>query len=160
MKIYGGFYAGVGRNKKKRRTLFRKFKKENYDLICLQETYMSKKDIFDIKNDWGINFHLAEGTNNSKGLITLFGKNVDFSKVTCVHENKRCLVSHIVSDDTSFAIVNIYAPCISAEKLEFLNEIKLLIDQTSSDLCNHLLFNSPEILQQADCEKMFLNRIR
>ena len=31
------------RNKKKRRTLFRKFKKENYDLICLQETYMSKK---------------------------------------------------------------------------------------------------------------------
>ena len=39
------------RNKKKRRTLFRKFKSDKYDIICLQETYLSKKDIYDIRNE-------------------------------------------------------------------------------------------------------------
>ena len=127
------------RNKKKRRTLFRKFKSDKYDIICLQETYLSKKDIYDIRNEWGINFHLAEGTNNSKGLITLFSKYIDFSNIECIHASERCLISNITIDGTLFAIVNIYAPCISTEKIEFLNFIKLNINQLCTDLSNQLI---------------------
>ena len=127
------------RNKKKRRTLFRKFRSAKYDIVCLQETYLSKKDIFVIKNEWGVNFHLAEGSNKSKGLLTLFGNDIVLSNTQRVFVNERCLISHLVIDGSLFAIVNVYAPCISTEKVEFLNFINNSIKQTSLDLSNHLL---------------------
>ena len=41
------------RNAKKRRSLFRQFKTNNYDIIGLQETYLTNNDINLIKNEWG-----------------------------------------------------------------------------------------------------------
>ena len=127
------------RKKKKRCALFRKFKTENFDIISLQETHLSKTDNSLIMREWGSSFHIAEGSNSSKGLLTLFGKNIDFSNTACVLENERCLISHLAIDDATFAFVNIYAPCVSTEKLAFLNSINGFIDQSSSKLCDHLM---------------------
>ena len=61
------------RNSKKRRTLFHLFRKNKYDIICLQESHLLKDDIDMIDKEWGPKFHIAEGTTRSKGLLTLFG---------------------------------------------------------------------------------------
>ena len=106
------------KNNYKQNAILQAFKELDFDIIALQETHLCENEYFQIESKWDGPCLFSEGTNNSKGLITLFGKNVDFSKVTCVLENKRCLVSHIVSDNTSFAIVNIDASCISAEKIK------------------------------------------
>ena len=127
------------RKKKKRYALFRKFKTEHFDIISLQETHLSKKDNSLIMREWGSNFHIAEGSNSSKGLLTLFGKNIDFSNTACVLENERCLISHLAIDDATFAFVNIYAPCVSTEKLAFLKSLNGFIDQSLSKLCDHLM---------------------
>ena len=70
------------RNKKKRRTLFHLFKKEKYDIIALQETYMlnNYNDTQILKKEWGDNFHLSQRTNHRKGLLFLYGESINFIK--------------------------------------------------------------------------------
>ena len=61
--------------------------------------------------------------------MTLFGKDIDLSNTECILVSERCLISHLVIDGSLFAFVNIYAPCISREKIEFLNLIKNNVKQ-------------------------------
>ena len=42
--------AGL-RGKKKRRTLFHLFKRDKYDIICLQETHMINKDLYRLQKE-------------------------------------------------------------------------------------------------------------
>lgn len=56
------------KNVKKRRSLFSIFKREEYDIIGLQETHLTKNDRNSILREWGPNFHMSEGTNHSKGI--------------------------------------------------------------------------------------------
>ena len=64
------------RNVKKRRALFSQFRLGKYDVVGLQETHLNKKDIDMLKREWGTNFHISEGSNHSKGILTLFGKSI------------------------------------------------------------------------------------
>ena len=126
MKIISFNVRGI-RNQKKRRTLFHLFKRNKYDVICLQETHLVKNDLDIIKKDWGSEFHLAEGTTNSKGLLTLFGNGrLDFD-CFLIKENDRCLVSRLQVDDSIFFVFNVYAPCIIREKHVFLNNISDIV---------------------------------
>ena len=60
------------KNIKKRRALFSIFKKNDYDIIGLQESHLTNKDRKTILAEWGPNFHISEGTIHSKGILTLF----------------------------------------------------------------------------------------
>ena len=108
------------RNARKRRILFHNFKKEKYDIICLQETYLTKNDVSLIEKEWPSGFHMAEGSNKSKGLLTLFSKKVTNLPLSLVFVNERCLISLFSIDDLKFSVVNIYAPCTFSEKVKFL----------------------------------------
>ena len=105
------FNARGLRSIKKRRTLFYLFKKNKYDIICLQESHLLKSDSYLIQREWASKFHLAEGSKNSKGLLTLFSKTLADVSISIVKENERCLISKVISDDMNFNIVNVYAPC-------------------------------------------------
>ena len=115
------------RNRKKRRTLFHNFRKKNFDIICLQESHLLKSDVDMIEKDWGSKFHLSEGTKNSKGLLTLFGKNLQFSDLSLVKDHDRCLISNITFDELSFTVLNVYAPCSELDKHIFLNNVSDII---------------------------------
>ena len=121
---------------RKRRTLFHNFRKENYDIICLQETYITNKDVSLIKKEWPYGVHLSEGTNKSKGLLTLFSKNINETSITLKLVNERCLISFINTDTSNILIANVYAPCVVSEKSTFLNNIYTQISSFCSD---HLL---------------------
>ena len=64
------------RKLKTRKALFRTFKLMKIDIICLQETYLLNYDKECIEKEWAGKFHLSEGTNQSKGLLTLFNASV------------------------------------------------------------------------------------
>ena len=130
------FNARGLRTHKKRRALFHIFKKKNYDIICIQESHLIKSDSSLIDKDWCSKYHLAEGTKNSKGLLTLFNKRFQETSLFPIKVSDRCLISQLTIDNMSFYIVNVYAPCIDAEKYLFLNNITHYVNeiQPSQDL--------------------------
>ena len=67
--------------KLKRRTVFRTCLQ--YDIICLQETYITKEKYNEWKLDWKGQLEYLEGTNRSKGLIILLNEK---------YENVRLLI--------------------------------------------------------------------
>ena len=122
------------RNAKKRRSLFLQFKNNNYDVIGLQETYLTNNDINVIENEWGHNFHISEGTTHSKGLLTLFGSSIKACDVNIATKNERCLVSNIVIDKVQFCVANFYGPCIDSEKSLFLDKFKTSISKIYTEV--------------------------
>ena len=128
------------RKTKKRRALFHSFKRENFDIICLQETHLTKHDSIMLDREWGINYHLAEGSHNSKGLLTLFSSNLAaMSKASLIKTNERNMVSSILIDSSIFYIVNIYAPCVEGEKASFLTETMNSISDLKDLETNNLI---------------------
>ena len=121
------------RNAKKRRSLFRQFKTNNYDIIGLQETYLTNNDINLIKNEWGDNFHISEGTTHSKGLLTLFGSSIKYDDATIKTKNERCLISKITIDKVNMCVANFYGPCNDNEKCSFLGKFKTTINRIYTD---------------------------
>ena len=121
------------RSLKKRRSLFHLLNKNDYCIICLQETYLLKTDKHIIEKEWGSKFHLAEGSKRSKGLLTLLNNRFPVSCFSLVSESDRCITSKICIDDTCFYILNVYAPCINADKQLFLNKIVDNINQIQSN---------------------------
>ena len=128
------------RKTKKRRALFHSFKRENFDIICLQETHLTKHDSIMLDREWGINYHLAEGSHNSKGLLTLFSSTLAAtSKASLIKTNERNMVSSILIDSSIFYIVNIYAPCVEGEKASFLTETMNSISDLKDLETNNLI---------------------
>ena len=134
------------RNARKRRILFHSFKKEKYDVICLQECHLTSNDLHGIEKEWFHLVHLAEGSNNSKGLLTLFSKKIPSNNINLTLSSERCLISQITLNDTYLDIFNFYAPCITNEKTDFFISIKRLVNNyVSNDSSYYLLlgdFNS------------------
>ena len=120
------------RNLKKRRALFYQFKKGKYDIICLQETHLGKnyKDI--ISREWGADFHIAEGTSHSKGMLTLFSNKIKSDDIKVVIENDRCIVSILTINNVKLAVINVYCPCIVGEKNNFQKKIKSTVEDISA----------------------------
>ena len=122
------FNAQGLRNVKKLRALFREFKKKNFDIITIQETYLLKEDIPLIEREWEGPFFLSEGTKNSKGLLTLFRKSFKEEDIICTFSNDRIIMTSFNFDDNPLIIFNIYGPCGDKDKPIFLNDLSKLID--------------------------------
>ena len=133
------FNARGLRNSKKRKTIFYLLKNKKYDIICLQETYLSKNDSSTIEKEWGHSFHMSDGTNNSKGILTLFNnKSLGNCSLTLIDSSDRCLVSCIKFENSAFILVNVYAPCVQAEKIIFLDDISRVI----ANFCENTIYNT------------------
>ena len=112
---------------KKRRELFRKLKKDNLDIIALQETHLYNDDqMKDLINLWGGPAHYTPGTNRSKGLITLLHPRFSDKTFTKLWISDRVIISKINIGESTIIIVNVYCPCENGNKIDFL--IKLQTD--------------------------------
>ena len=108
----------------KQRTLFQIFKKENLDIIALQETHrFSKSDIRDLSNRWGSQIHHSPGTNHSKGLLTLLHPRLKEYTFSEVFNSDRCLISSLSLEKEPIYIVNVYSPCDNQNKTDFLDKL-------------------------------------
>ena len=58
----------------KRLAMFRFFKQQHYDIICQQETHLTKQDIPIWEKQWGGKIIYVEGTAHSQGEMILISK--------------------------------------------------------------------------------------
>ena len=128
------------RNAKKRKCLFKIFKDGRYDIIALQETHLLESDVDVIKREWGENFHLCAGTTRSKGLLTLFSKNISMNEVTYILGTDRVLISFLNCTAKPVLFINVYGPNGDKDKNIFLNNLQKLVDiGTKESACSNII---------------------
>ena len=115
------------RNITKRKVLFKKFKEYKYDVICLQETYITEEIVDQWKREWGGEFVYSVGTNRSKGQVILFRKNLPFN-FTVLYSSDRIIVVNLDTNSSSYCIVNAYAPSTTNSTHDFLNNLTGVIN--------------------------------
>ena len=92
--------------------------------MCLQETHLIDSDKDLLEKELGLNYHMSQGTKNSKGIITYFKSHNEYMKTEILYKNDRILISSLKINSKSLIIVNVYGPCINQEKIPFLKNIE------------------------------------
>lgn len=110
------------RNKRKRKTLFYKLKKNKYDVICLQECHVLEKDIDQWEREWNGKIYYSVSTNHSKGQMILLRRNFPFeSQFEAASE--RLLAINLFINEELLRIVNIYSPNDRMERRTFFKDL-------------------------------------
>ena len=106
------------RNKIKRKNIFTKFKKERYDFVCLQETYVSEDDKKLWEMEWGGQVLFSSGSKRSLGQLILIKKDIQLD-VKCIYKSARIITISFESTQGTIFLINAYAPNVPNEKHEF-----------------------------------------
>lgn len=114
------------KNNLKRQSMFRYFKKEHFDIVCVQESHITSKDAHIWEKQWGGKIVFHEGTSHSKGQLILFSKRfmLNVEKIEIIHSQERLLVANIKHSDYEFTLANVYAPNDTNEKICFYKKIE------------------------------------
>ena len=130
------------RSKKKRMQLFQWCKRMKFDVICIQESYVTVEVADTWKLEWGGELHFCEGTAHSGGQLILIRKGLDCIinvEVCC----KQILAISLKYNNEDIIIVNVYAPQVVKEKLIFFNRLQNIVDNfTIKNICVTGDFNS------------------
>lgn len=99
-----------GLNRKlKRKSIFNKCKQ--YDVICLQETYITKERFEEWKKDWpGSMVYTSSGSVHSRGQIILLNKSFQESDFETIVEKERILGIKLSFGNLQWKIFNVYGP--------------------------------------------------
>ena len=103
-----------------------------YDIILLQETYITKEKFNDWLLDWNGKFFFAEGSNKSNGLITLINSKFVYDDIELTIKKERIMSLKVVIQGTTYYFLNIYAPNLKKEKNSFLDELSSVISKINS----------------------------
>ena len=118
--------------KLKRKIIFSTCK--NYDICCLQESYITDSTSSLWKKEWEGPFFYIPGTNKSKGQIILLNKSLNLdSPPKIIHAEDRIIALELLIDSKTFSIINIYAPNCKKEKPYFFNQLGNLISNLEID---------------------------
>ena len=154
MKILNLNIRGLN-NPLKRKNCFQKFAK--YDICCLQETFITLKTANLWKSEWDGDFFYHPGTSNSGGLIILINNLFSCEGITKIEINERVLGVSFFLDKKSFVIYNIYAPASREQRVDFLEQLPLIINPILNDDCllfcgdfNNLLDNTLDNISGSD----------
>ena len=110
----------------KRRSLFRFIKENKYNLVCLQETYITKELCDKWKKEWGGEMFSHEFSSHSSGQIILMKKST-FDNVTLTYNSRRIQIVEFEIQSKKIAMVNVYAPNKSLEKQNFMDELATVV---------------------------------
>ena len=114
------FNASGLRNKQKFKSVLKYFKQNKVDIIFLQETHLVQDDRDYVNKIWEGDYHLSGESKNSKGLLTLFSKNVRTENITLIKSAERYIISCVnIEKDKNIILINIYAPNECKERIYF-----------------------------------------
>ena len=130
------------RNKYKRIAIFNYLKTNKFDIVCLQETHLTEKDVPIWEKQWGGSIFYNEGTNRSKGEIILISRHFPGNVELIISEDRTIAVS-VTNENMKFNLVNAYAPNNSTEKIAFFRELE--------DKCSKLNESNLIILGDFNC---------
>ena len=123
------------KNKLKRKCMFTYFKEKRVDIICVQESHITDKDLHVWERQWGGKIIYNEGTERSKGELILVSKYFK-GDVVLIEKDDRILIVSVKAEDITFFLINIYAPNENSEKLQFFNRLqtKLKADYANTNI--------------------------
>ena len=138
MHIFDQNCNGLGADRVKRLSVFRKFKRKSLEAIyCLQETHSTDRTRgeFDSYFD-SHNLHYSHGTSNSNGVLTALPKSLEIEVVREIQDDDgRFLILDIKYEDEIYTIGNIYAPTRNFETAQLStlrNFVSQLFHETQS----------------------------
>ena len=106
------------KNRLKRLSVFHYLKNKKFDIVCLQETHISTKDLPVWEKQWGGEIFYNQGSNYGGGEVILIAKHFT-GKATQIRAQKRILMVSIAHEKYNFTLANIYAPNNRTEKVLF-----------------------------------------
>ena len=131
----------------KQDTLLKKLTDLKLNIIGLQETHLSEKDINLLENKWKGTIIYTEGTNHSKGLCILFDNYFKKDNIKLIFKNERIILSSCKIGDMTLYVCNIYAPNNINEKIKFFKNFQKIL----SDHVNDFLLQSIVVLGDFNC---------
>ena len=109
------------RNKSTRKSAFSLFKRNKYDIICLQETYITESVKDEWMREWKNGFIYRAGTTQSCGEIILFSDKVN--DISVLASSERFLAAGFKIKNKQCVVINVYAPNVNADKERFFNQL-------------------------------------
>ena len=139
------------RSNAKRKVLFKFIKKQKYNVVCLQETHVTKEVVDQWSKEWGRGSIIYnESTANSCGQMILLCENIE--KYNTLYNSRRILAVDVELLEKKLTIVNVYAPNNNTDKITFFEELGTVIsnlDLASLVICgdfNTVLSNDLDVI--------------
>ena len=103
---------GLSNLKKKRRAIFAWCRKQNANIIFLQETHSTVNSEKQWKAEWSAPLELAHGSSNSRGVAILFRKGFDCKTIKKIIDPSGRYIQAQINDE------NYFLGCVSLGKSE------------------------------------------
>ena len=118
-------------NFEKRNTIYQWFKDKNINIVCLQETFCTEKNVESFSKNWtGKMYHCVSNSNHSRGVSILFNESFVYKFISkhCSNDGRKLLIN-IQHGDDLYTIVNLYAPNEIGSRSEFFKKCEKWIMQ-------------------------------
>ena len=115
----------------KRRKLFLWIKKQQPDIIFMQETHCTKSNVNNIDSHWlGPTFHSLSNSSRSRGVSILFNPKMNIKVIDEFYDNDgRKILLNLEYENRIITLVNVYAPNHENERNSFFcNTTNWVID--------------------------------
>ena len=119
-------------NSLKRKRIFRMLKERKQDIICLQESYITRLVYEKWKKEWDGEMVYCEGTNHGRGQIILIRKRFPYDFTENIKQD-RILGITFKTESKIISVFNVYAPCRDRETKEFFIQLENIVSLCDSD---------------------------
>ena len=112
------------RNKQKRDKIFKWLSYQKFDIVLMQETFVTKDFENILKSEQKRSLFFNNGTNHSKGVMIVVKNKLPVEIKECVSQpGGRVIGIRILYMYQSYFVVNVYAPTKSSEKEKFFKDL-------------------------------------
>ena len=134
-------------NFKKRRAIFTWCRKQNADLIFLQETHSTISCESQWKKGWGSSIMFSHGCTNTRGVAVLIRSGLDivFQHEYCDSKG-RLIMLKVQIKDKNYFLINLYGPNKDAEAVCFYQDLSTTLRGVDLDSDSNVIvgdFNCP-----------------
>ena len=106
--------------------MFSFFKQQKWDVICLQESHITKRDVEMWEKQWGGQILYNAGTSQGQGEMILISKSFN-GTVSFKESVDRILVATVQIEYKQYTVVNAYSPNDTKEKITFLLKLQTIL---------------------------------
>ena len=144
VKVVTNNVRGI-RDKRKRFTIINWLKSKDFDVICFQETFVSKEIVSDIEKDFhelGKYYASCTDSAHSRGVGILVSSKLDKWKVLSVHrdtEGRKILINIKNLNNEIFSISSFYAPNNLQPRIQFIMNCNEWLQNNAADTKNMII---------------------
>ena len=141
------------RSFEKRKGVFNWLRKSGADICFLQETYSTKEVEITWKKQWKGDMFFSHGSSHSKGVLVLVKDNLDFNlKSVKVDELGRYILLEATIQDSTFSLLNFYAPNKCSEQCNFFKFISDELKYFTNSECSIVLGGDFNVIFHKDLD--------